>query len=464
MNRQKEETADRHMANKPTISIIMPLYNAERFLKETLDSVLKQTYHEYELICIDDASTDKTVEILKEFQSFDNRIRIISNQVRLGAAISRNIGIQKAVGKYITFLDGDDIFEEEMLQCAYRTMDKSNVDIVMYECVHTSSNHIYEKQIVQRDTAFVNKYCKNPFAVKDCAPVEFVNWTDAPWNKLYKREFILRNQLVFQDLPSSNDVYFVQMAMFLADKLIFLNDRRVMVYARNHDTSTRISYHRDPMCSYKAWEKIGMELYSRKKFDTLLQHYYYRVYFGLRYVLAALGADEAKQYYDFLKKEGSNRLLNLCGNYKRKIDKYTYEGIERYQKESYESGWYLYETYFKFRLYHNPLSVLNILQDAISRDVQIALWGFGKNGKIFLDFLQIHNIKIAEIVDQDINKQGCQIGEYVVKSPYDVLERIQLILLASYGIHDEVSKEVKNYNIEVVDLEELVRTHVEKQT
>lgn len=461
MNIRKQENLNRKMVN---ISIIMPLYNAERFLKETLHSILRQTYRAYELICIDDASTDRTVEIVKEFQGFDNRISIFSNQERLGAAISRNIGIQKAVGKYITFLDGDDIFEEEMLQCAYETIDKFNTDIVMYEYIHTSSDHIYEKKMVERTVAFVDKYCKSPFSVKDCAPVEFVNWTDAPWNKLYKREFIIRHQLSFQDLSSSNDVYFVQMAMYLADKLIVLDDRRVMVYARDHDTATRISCHRDPMCSYKAWEKIGMELYNRKRFDTLLQHYYYRVYFGLRYVLSTLGADEAKQYYDFISKKGSTRLLNLCGNYKRKIDKYTCEGIERYQKESYESGWYLYETYFKFLLYHNPLPILNIVQDAVNRRKQIALWGIGKNGKVFLDFLQTHNIKIMEIVDQDINKQGCQIGGYVVKSPYSVLEQIQLIFLASHGIYDEVTKKVKNYNIEVVDLEELVRTYVEKQT
>ena len=92
------------------ISVVMPLYNAQKYLKESLDSILCQSFSNFELICINDDSSDDTENILKEYQSRDSRINIYKNAERSGAALSRNKGIEVAKGKYIIFLDGDDLF------------------------------------------------------------------------------------------------------------------------------------------------------------------------------------------------------------------------------------------------------------------------------------------------------------------------------------------------------------------
>ena len=93
----------------PGISIIMPLYNAARFLEESLESIRKQSFQDFELICINDASTDNTIQILQTFQIKDSRIKILSNDERRGAAFSRNRGMREAKGTYLSFLDGGDI-------------------------------------------------------------------------------------------------------------------------------------------------------------------------------------------------------------------------------------------------------------------------------------------------------------------------------------------------------------------
>jgi len=121
------------------ISIIMPLYNAEKYLEETLQSISMQKYKEYELICINDASTDGTIKILNKFCTLNNRIKILENRIHLGAANSRNRGIHAAKGKYITFFDGDDIFDEELLELSYKEIEKYNADVVMYEYMHVPS-------------------------------------------------------------------------------------------------------------------------------------------------------------------------------------------------------------------------------------------------------------------------------------------------------------------------------------
>ncbi|MEH6745910.1 MAG: glycosyltransferase family 2 protein [Maribacter arcticus] len=92
------------------VSIITPTYNSEKFIEETIASVREQTYSNFELIIVDDCSTDRTVEIVKKFQLEDNRIRFIELDKNSGAAIARNTAIQQISGKYMTFLDGDDLW------------------------------------------------------------------------------------------------------------------------------------------------------------------------------------------------------------------------------------------------------------------------------------------------------------------------------------------------------------------
>lgn len=92
----------------PIVSIIMPAYNADRFIREAIDSVLSQTYEDWELIVVDDCSEDKTATSVKEFA--DDRIRLLQNEKNLGVAASRNKGIAEAKGSYIAFLDGDDLW------------------------------------------------------------------------------------------------------------------------------------------------------------------------------------------------------------------------------------------------------------------------------------------------------------------------------------------------------------------
>lgn len=101
---------------KDLISIIVPVYNAEKFLESTIKTVLDQTYQEWELIFIDDCSKDNSVDVIKKYQKKDNRIALIQNKENSGAAITRNNGIKKAKGKYLCFLDADDLWEKEKLE------------------------------------------------------------------------------------------------------------------------------------------------------------------------------------------------------------------------------------------------------------------------------------------------------------------------------------------------------------
>lgn len=113
--------------NEPLVSIITPVYNAERFLSDTIKSVQNQTYKIWEILLIDDCSKDNSAQIIKEFQKYDNRIKYIKLKKNSGASVSRNEGIRNAKGRFIAFVDSDDIWKPEKLEIQIKYMLKENL-------------------------------------------------------------------------------------------------------------------------------------------------------------------------------------------------------------------------------------------------------------------------------------------------------------------------------------------------
>ena len=110
-------------------SIIMPAYNSKKYIAEAIESVLKQTYTHWELLIVNDCSTDNTEQIIKSYHQKETRIKLINQKENQGVANARNTGIQNAKGKYIAFLDADDIWQEEKLQKQIQILQNSNADI-----------------------------------------------------------------------------------------------------------------------------------------------------------------------------------------------------------------------------------------------------------------------------------------------------------------------------------------------
>ena len=124
------------------ISVIIPLYNVEDYLNECMDSVLKQTYENLEIICINNNSTDNSLNILESYAQKDNRIKVINNQKNYGIGYSRNIGLKNATGDYIFFMDADDIILENTLEKLLKNAILNNSDVVLYETIQY--NHLTE--------------------------------------------------------------------------------------------------------------------------------------------------------------------------------------------------------------------------------------------------------------------------------------------------------------------------------
>lgn len=135
--------------NQPLVSIIMPVYNCERFLSESIESVISQSYKNWELLIVDDGSKDKSVSIIESYARKDSRIRLLKNETEEhGPGIARNHGIERISGKYTYFIDADDWIEKELLQDTVSLAEKTDADIVPFGFVIEESGKQIKKPLV----------------------------------------------------------------------------------------------------------------------------------------------------------------------------------------------------------------------------------------------------------------------------------------------------------------------------
>lgn len=217
----------------PKVSVIIPVYNVEKYLRKCLDSVVNQTLKDIEIICVDDGSTDSSLEILKEYAAKDERISVL-RQENLHAGVARNAGLVVAKGEYLSFLDSDDFFELEMLEKMYQKAKDTQADICVcgfdiYENGVFSSNHkgIYKQFLPTKDT----------FAPEEIKEHVFSFTNPASWNKLYKLNFIKKNDLKHQTLKSCNDIGFTFSAISMSSQITII-EKNFVHYRQSENSIT----------------------------------------------------------------------------------------------------------------------------------------------------------------------------------------------------------------------------------
>ncbi|MDO4924987.1 MAG: glycosyltransferase family 2 protein [Turicibacter sp.] len=202
------------------LSIIIPLYNGEKYISTCLESIIGQELDGIEIIIIDNASTDRSIDIVEQYMKKFKNIRLIRNKRNHGPGVARNIGINKALGKYITFVDCDDYVSKDMYLNMYNYIEKYSLDCVVceYDYVHNNDNlNSYSKQC--DSIQIVNKIQ----AVQQFLKGEIECYS---WNKLYKRKYLLTNQVFFsEEIFTGEDVIFLAKVIVSSNKIGFSSNR-----------------------------------------------------------------------------------------------------------------------------------------------------------------------------------------------------------------------------------------------
>lgn len=198
--------------SKLKISVIVPVYKAEKFLKRCLDSLVNQTLTEIEIICVNDSSPDGSLSILEEYAKIDKRFKIIT-QPNGGAASARNTGIREAKGEYVGFVDSDDYVDENFFEVLYLEAKRTDADIVRaaYKNWFNSSHWEYG----DLTELFAERHNKGlPLSVHDHSVVI--------WNAIYRKDYFEEKNVFsfFEDLKASEDIPFSYMVMFTSRKTV----------------------------------------------------------------------------------------------------------------------------------------------------------------------------------------------------------------------------------------------------
>ncbi len=195
------------------LSIIVPVYNVEKYLHKCLESLIKQTLKDIEIICVNDGSMDNSLAILKEFASKDSRIRIIDNQHQ-GVAKTRNTGIEQSTGEYIGFVDSDDYIDIDFFEKLYNSATKSNSDIAIASILkHKNFFNIYNAKYTKEETAITIQD-----KIKLCEDKK--HFFFYAWNKIYHSGFIKENNIKFSEGQIYEDVMFAIKALYYSNKII----------------------------------------------------------------------------------------------------------------------------------------------------------------------------------------------------------------------------------------------------
>lgn len=195
------------------LSIIVPVYNVEKYLPKCLESLIKQTLKDIEIICVNDGSMDNSLAILKEFASRDSRIRIIDNQHQ-GVAKTRNTGLEQSTGEYIGFVDSDDYIDIDFFEKLYNSATKSNSDIAIASILkHKNFFNIYNAKYTKEEIAITIQD-----KIKLCEDKK--HFFFYAWNKIYHSGFIKENNIKFSEGQIYEDVMFAIKALYYSNKII----------------------------------------------------------------------------------------------------------------------------------------------------------------------------------------------------------------------------------------------------
>ena len=217
------------------ISIIIPIYNAEAYLRQCIDSIIRQTYTDWELILVDDGSSDSSASICDEYEQADKRI-IALHQPNKGVSAARNAGIVRAKGKYLCFVDADDWLEENFL--ANFHSDEINADLFISGWIFNTYGKAYSC------VKYQTRYCQSVNEIRDEFLRQNLKRNGYPWGKLFRASIIQSNKLCFNEKMSINEDH-----LFLLEYLLYVDSLSI---------SSNADY------QYRVFDATGMKLSGRK--------------------------------------------------------------------------------------------------------------------------------------------------------------------------------------------------------
>lgn len=373
------------MTSHIKVSILMPVYNVAPYLKQCLDSLCNQTLQEIEIICVDDGSTDGSLEILYRYQQQDSRIKILENKIQgAGAALARNMGLDHAQGDYLLILDSDDYFSLELAEKTYQRGLETGAEIVLFDAHYFDNDTgAFIKVNPNIQTSILPN--QETFSPKDTEDYMLIDFRTMAWTQLYQRSFIEKHQLRFQAVHGSDDIFFVFAAMASA-KVVSALSEKLVYYRRNNRESQVGTLDYDPLTPIKVSHHLKEWLEEKELFEELFTSYIKKITGCCNFFLRHLkNYENFKLLYDTLRFGGIEDLGFVSVKYQSKRPEFVTTWANNLLNTT-SAEEYLYEEHKNF--HQHAISDTGFMQDIFSTRItsfeeKVILYGAGVVGKAY---------------------------------------------------------------------------------
>ncbi len=431
------------------VSVIMP----GKYLHTAIMGILEQSYENFELICIDDASTDGSGDVLIQYQKCDRRIHLVHHSENAGAAHARNEGIELARGKYLFFVDADDAFERDLLRCMVGTAERKAVDMVYINYDSFKDGDLYGTDI--RGDYFYFGKCFSGYDKTESCPRELLRSIPlAPYSRLYARAFIHQNRLRFQELKSSNDVYFGIMATALSSQIAFLEEQVNLVHVRNHDGRYRISNTRDPYDNFRAYDCLRQEMERLRLSASDIEIVQERFLENTLWEIKGCNPEMGEEYYRFIGEEGLQRMEVLDAGKPVKLD-FTYRKIaEFFSIEPWESKWFENISMLGYCIEKWKHKAVRLFEQIVEQGKACGIWGAGRDGGLLAGFCAENRCQCRGFIDNDERKWGKTLTDYKIFPPEELLKSVDTVIVINQTYFNDIYDQIKamRSGIELVSL------------
>lgn len=274
------------------VSVIIPVYNVEKYIKKCLDSLINQTLKEIEFIFVNDGTPDNSVKIIKEYQKKDKRIKLYE-KANGGQASARNLGLKYAKGEYIAFIDSDDYVDLELYEKLYNRAKKDDLDIVLCNFYLT-----YPDKIIEASNNITDE------SEKELTPSEYIMSTPSPCNKIIKRKYLEKQQFSFPEGIIYEDFASIPLLGLDNPKVVYINEPLIYYVQSNESTMRNKEYKTKYEDIFKAVDYLYKNMndsgYNQELEYLLTYHFLYlgslNFYKYQKYEKIDLIADKMKEY------------------------------------------------------------------------------------------------------------------------------------------------------------------------
>lgn len=287
--------------NKIEFTVVVPIYNSEKYLSRCIESIIAQTYTEWELILVNDGSTDRSLEIMQKYKKEDRRIKIIS-QKNAGPGIARNRGIENANGNFVIFIDSDDYIDQNYFKILEAKCHYNDIVFIDVERVSENGQHLSYEKMSKYMTYDKNRIIRSMMTGK------------IPWGgvrKVIKRDILIKNKIRFSNLQIGEEALFSFQTLHFATQYGFIDCKPVYFYVERENSQSKYELDDPWGGTFQVIEKYIEEIGEYKKYANTLN--------ALNVISTLISIDRITQKYngEIRKHKLKKRIITFKKNYKK---------------------------------------------------------------------------------------------------------------------------------------------------